>query len=274
MCVTDQTTAKREPHREDRHAAAAQPNSRRAFHTALGIFGEVLITVGVLIFGYILWQPWYTSTVVANKQVHISDELSSEWRPSEAPSDGAAASTPSLEGMPVSPAGADYQTFAVMHVPAFSPNFSNVIAETTDLPNVLNVSSKGVGHYEFTQQLGEPGNFAIAGHRSGPLINSFKEIMNLRVGDPIFIETKNGWYTYRFRSVEYVWPTEVDVLNPFPRLSMTTSADHILTLTTCHPKHDGDAERAIAYAVLEDYSPLSEGVPAELKKLNPNTKES
>lgn len=233
---------------------------------SLGIIGEVLITVGVLVLGYILWQPWYTSTVVAQKQVEISDKVVSEWRPSAAPSQAPAAA-PSLEGMPTLAKASDYEVFAVMHVPAFSPRFSNVIAETTDLPKVLNRDDKGVGHYSLTQQLGEPGNFAVAGHRSGPLINSFREIMNLRVGDPIFIETEQGWYTYRFRDIEYVWPTAIDVLNPFPRISGTPGTDYILTLTTCHPKHDGDAERAIAYAVLEDYSPASEGEPAELTKL-------
>lgn len=234
--------------------------------SVLGVAGEVLITVGILVLGYILWQPWYTSTVVAAKQVEISDQIVSEWRPSAEPSDEPT-SAPSLEGMPALGKAPDYEVFAVMHVPAFAPTFSNVIAESTDLPNVLNRGDKGVGHYSLTQQLGEPGNFAVAGHRSGPLINSFREIMNLRVGDPIFIETEQGWYTYRFRDIEYVWPTAIDVLNPFPRLSGTPGTDYILTLTTCHPKLEGDAERAIAYAVLEDYSPASEGVPAELTKL-------
>lgn len=242
--------------------------------TVVGILGEVLITVGVLVLGFILWQPWYTSTVVTAKQTEISDAVAEQWRPSAAPTTEAQQDVPSLEGMPVLGKAADYSVFAVMHVPAFAKNFSNVIAETTDLPKVLNLDEKGVGHYSNTQQLGEPGNFALAGHRSGPLINSFREMMNLRVGDPIFIETEDGWYTYRFRNIEYVWPKNVDVLNPFPRLSGNPGIDHILTLTTCHPKLDGNAERAIAYAVLEDYSPASEGIPAELKKLNPSVKGS
>lgn len=252
------------------------PAGRKSFTVgAFGIIGEVLITVGVLVLGYILWQPWYTSTVVTEKQSQISDAVAEPWRPSAAPeATDAAQSAPSLEGMPALTKAPDYEVFAVMHVPAFAKNFSNVIAETTDLPKVLNLDEKGVGHYSNTQQLGEPGNFAMAGHRSGPLINSFREMMNLRVGDPIFIETEDGWYTYRFRNIEYVWPTEIDVLNPFPRLAGNPGVDHILTMTTCHPKLDGNAERAIAYAVLEDYSPASEGVPAELKKLNSKLKES
>lgn len=240
--------------------------------SVIGVAGEVLITAGVLILGYILWQPWYTSTIVTERQVEISDAVAEDWRPSVAPTTSAPASAPSLEGMPALDKAADYEVFAVMHVPAFSPKFANVIAETTDLPKVLNLDEKGIGHYDLTQQLGQPGNFALAGHRSGPLINSFREIMNLRVGDPIFIETPEGWYTYRFRDIEYVWPQNVDVLNPFPRLQGNPGTDYILTMTTCHPKLDGNAERAIAYAVLEDYSPAAEGEPAELTKLKSKKK--
>lgn len=253
------------------HAAeeptSAKPRSSKSI-SALGIAGEVLITIGVLILGYILWQPWYTSTIVTQKQVEISDAVAEAWRPSSEPNAAEPTTAPTLEGMPAQAKAADYSVFAVMHVPAFAKNYANVIAETTDLPKVLNVSDKGIGHYELTQQLGQPGNFAVAGHRSGPLINSFREIMNLRVGDPIFIETQDGWYTYRFRDIEYVWPKEVDVLNPFPRLSGVPGADYILTLTTCHPKLDGNAERAIAYAVLEGYTPAAAGTPAELTKLS------
>ena len=257
--------------RKNRQQDDSKPQSSGAQRglSVVGIIGELLITLGVLVLGFIIWQPWYTSTIVTKKQIEVSSELTSDWRPSLSPSAAAPGeSVPSLEGMPVLSKAPDYQAFAVMHAPAFFKDYANVIAETTDLPKVLNVDEKGIGHYSMTQQLGQPGNFAVAGHRSGPLINSFKEMMNLRVGDPIFIETKEGWYTYRFRDVEYVMPTEVDVLNPFPRLSGAPGVDYILTMTTCHPKNDGNTERAIGYAVLEDYSPASEGGPAELKKLN------
>jgi len=256
---------------DTRRARRKRENRRSKRVSVIGIAGEVLITVGILILGYIIWQPWYTGTVVTQKQTELSDAIASDWRPSSTPQ-ASEKPEPSLEGMPVLAKAPDFEVFAVMHVPAFAPDFQNVIAETTDLPRVLNLNDKGVGRYDLTQQLGEPGNFAVAGHRSGPLINAFKEMMNLRVGDPIFIETEQGWFTYRFRSIEYVWPTAIDVLNPFPRLQGNPGSDYILTLTTCHPKWDGDAERAIAYAVLEDYTPAADGMPAELAQLKASKK--
>ena len=52
---------------------------------------------------------------------------------------------------------------------------------------------------------GEPGNFAVAAHRT-TYGKPFNRIADLRLNDPIVIETQDGWYTYRFRTLEYVTP--------------------------------------------------------------------
>lgn len=224
--------------------------------------GELLLIGGLAVMGYIVWQPWHTGVGVTAKQTELSTKDSARW--------DSEASTEPFDGVvPVPEAPPAGEVFAVLHVPSFGTTYANRVAETTDWDTVLNLDDKGIGHYETTQMPGEPGNFALAGHRSGPLINAFREVMNLRVGDPLFVETADGWYTYRFRSIEYVTPDEVDVLNPFPRLEGTPGEDQILTLTTCHPKLAGSAERAIAYSVYEGFQPRSAGAPEELRKLNP-----
>lgn len=235
---------------------------RRARLSPLSVLGELLLVSGLAVFGYIVWQPWHTGVEVAAKQTELSDGLSAAW-------DDAAAGVPYDGIVPVTAAPAPAESFAVLRAPAFGTTYANAIAETTDWWTVLNLDDKGIGHYETTQLPGEPGNFALAGHRSGPLINSFREIMNLRVGDPLFVETADGWYTYRFRSIEYVLPDATDVLNPFPRLEGEAGVDQILTLTTCHPKLAGSDERAIAYSVFESFQPREAGAPAELLALNP-----
>ena len=240
---------------------------RRARLSPLTVIGELLLVSGLAVFGYIVWQPWHTGVTVTAKQTALSADLSAQWAadaPQE-PWDGV---------VPVTATPAAAEDFAVLHAPAFGTTYANKVAETTDWWTVLNLDDKGIGHYEMTQMPGEPGNFALAGHRSGPLINSFREVMNLRIGDPLFVETADGWYTYRFRSIEYVLPDEVDVLNPFPRLEGTAGEDQILTLTTCHPRMAGSDERAIAYSVFEGFQPHSEGRPAELIELNPTMAET
>lgn len=225
------------------------------------MIGELLFVSGLIVVGYLFWQPWYTGVVVTGQQVELSAETSSQLREN----------APEVEPgtVPVAARVADNEVFANMYVPAFGETFVNRVAEGTSRENVLNVSEKGIGRYSTTQMPGEPGNFAVAAHRSGPRTTPFKELMNLRVGDPIFVETAEGWYTYRFRSIEFVLPHESDVLSPFPRLEGVPGDDQILTLTTCHPKDFGADERAIAYAVFEDFQPSADGPPEELLEHNP-----
>lgn len=260
-----------------RHAGLSRNagNSRRAGKkrrkplSPFTVIGEVLMIAGLAVVGYLGWQHWNTEVAVKSMQRELSALDSQRWV-AEAEAKAEENPEPWNGEVPVVPTVAAAEVFGVLYVPAFGNDYANRVAESTDWWTVLNLDEKGIGRYERTQMPGEPGNMAIAGHRSGPLINSFREIMELRLGDAMYLETAEGWYTYRFRSIEYVWPNEVDVLNPFPRLTGTPGEDQILTLTTCHPKEAGSAERAIAYAVFEGFQPHSEGPPAALAEVNPN----
>ncbi|WP_286328898.1 sortase domain-containing protein [Agromyces marinus] len=89
------------------------------------------------------------------------------------------------------------------------------------------------------------------------------EIDQLRVGDGIHIQTRDGWYTYRFRDLEYVTPDTVEVLAPVPHRPGTAPIDRIITLTTCNPLYS-TAERIIAYGVFESWRPAADGPPGEI----------
>lgn len=244
-------------------APSRRTRRRRAPLSPLTVIGELLIVGGLAVFGYIVWQPWHTGVVVTGKQVELTQAASAAW-------DEQAAERPPFDGtVPVPEVPAVGEVFGQLHVPAFGTEFANKVAEGTGPWETLNDENKGIGRYSNSAMPGEVGNFAIAAHRSGGYITPFKEVMNLRVGDPLFFETADGWYTYRFRSLEFVWPTEGEVLNSFPRMEGIEPTDKIMTLTTCHPKNWGTDERAIAYTVFESYQPRAEGPPAELIQLNP-----
>ncbi|MGO1539481.1 MAG: class E sortase [Leucobacter sp.] len=224
--------------------------------------GELLLVAGLGILGFLVWQPWYTGFVIAGEQTEQAALDSSDWLEQAEPNhDGVT---------PVVSVPEDFETMGTLHVPAFGTTYANRIVGGTHYHEVLGRADRGIGVYEGSGMPGEPGNLSMAAHRGGPWGAPFREVENLRVGDPIFIETPEGWYTYRFRDIEYVTPDAVDVLNPFPRLEGEPGKDQVVTLTTCHPKWGGNAERAIAYGVLEGYQPLTDGPPAELLELNPN----
>ena len=99
---------------------------------------------------------------------------------------------------------------------------------------------KGPGHYPQTALPGQPGNAAIAGHRTtygAPFFN----LDELKPGDPILTTTAQGRFRYEVLTTTVVTPSEVSVLEP--------TEDNRLTLTTCEPRFSA-ARRMIVTAKL------------------------
>jgi len=85
----------------------------------------------------------------------------------------------------------------------------------------------GTGHYPATPLPGQPGNAAIAGHRT-TYGAPFYDFEVLEPGDIIEVETAVGVSVYEVRETVIVRPTEIWVTQDRPGAW--------LTLTTCHPK--------------------------------------
>ncbi|WP_136709157.1 class E sortase [Agromyces sp. H66] len=242
---------------------AATSGGRRPV-SVVGVLGEVLLTAGALILLFLGWQLWWNDAIMAGQQSTAASGLSAEWL-EEARAARADDAPPAAEdyGDPVVAAASfdNGDPFAIMYVPRFGEDSQRRIAEGVGL-DVLNSTELGVGHYPDTQMPGEVGNFAIASHRSA-YGGGMHEIEQLRLGDAIYIQTRDGWYTYRFRDLEYVTPETVEVLAPVPHHPDLEPSDRIITLTSCNPLYS-TAERIIAYGVLESWQPSTAGAPAEI----------
>ncbi|MFD4421954.1 class E sortase [Agromyces sp. NPDC058484] len=232
--------------------------------SVVGVLGELLLTAGALILLFLGWQLWWNDAIVAGQQSSAASDLGAQWledgwtERGDAPPPATEAFGDALVG-PVSYGNGE--AFAVMYVPRFGEDSQRRIAEGVGL-DVLNSAHLGVGHYPGTQLPGEVGNFAIASHRSA-YGGGMHEIGRLRLGDPIYIQTRDAWYTYRFRDLEYVAPEAVDVLAPVPHHPGLQPTDRIVTLTSCNPLYS-TAERIIAYGVLESWRPSAAGPPGEI----------
>jgi sortase A len=233
--------------------------------TVLGVTGEILITSGALVLLFWVWMVGINDWVQNFTQSRAAAELAEEWQ-RETPDPPADRPTgevsPSTEAPPVIDPVSEGSVFATLYVPRFGDSYQRVIAEGVDLQRVLNDPRLGVGRYPQSSALGELGNVGLAGHRTS-FGASFGEISQLRLGDRLYIETRDGWYSYQFRNLEYVRPSEVDVLNPVPKSDSVEATDRLLTLTSCHPRFS-DAERIIAYAVFDGWYPRSSGPPADI----------
>jgi sortase A len=238
----------------------------------VGVLGELLITAGVLVLLFLGWQFSLNGVMLSNQQASDADQLIDGWQ--DAPGDAAPAPAAPADGTATTAfaygeppaagkAPGDAEEFAVIYVPRFGSDFKKTIAEGVDPRSVLNKG--GAGHYTSTQMPGEVGNFAVAAHRDG-WGSPFLKINELQLGDKIYVETQEGWYTYTFRGLEYVTPYGVGVIDPVPQAPTATATDRILTMTSCNPLYVA-SERIIAYSVLTDWTPRSVGAPAEISAL-------
>ena len=244
--------------------------TREFVDRAIGVAGETLMTAGLFVLLFLGWHVWFNDLVQGAAQDKAAASLSQQWQITEKPdtefdraigsSDGAFVSAKP----PIMKTVNDAEPFATLIIPRFGDRYVRTIAETVDVATVLNNVETSVGRYPSSNRLGEIGNFAIAGHRT-TYGAAFGWVDNLRVGDRVYVETEEGWYIYRFRNLEFVYPTEVAVLNPVPQTTIEAK-ERILTITTCHPKLSA-AERFIAYSVFESFVPRENGTPSEVSAL-------
>lgn len=225
--------------------------------TVVGVLGELLMTAGVLVLLFLGWQLWLNDIIVGGQLQTESTEISETWDAIEPPP----LAQPTQDGEPpVREPSADAEQFALLAVPRWGADYYRPIAEGIGTQKVLNKNK--LGRYPDTQMPGQVGNFAIAAHRKA-YGGNLEHIHELQVGDPIFVETQDGWYEYRFRNLEYVAPTGVGVIDPVPQVTDFEPGDRIITLTSCNPFFS-TAERIIAYGLYEGFTPRGDGAPAAL----------
>lgn len=101
---------------------------------------------------------------------------------------------------------------------------------------------KGPGHYPDTTFPGLGGTVAIAGHRTTYLA-PFREVDELKPGQPIVLEMPYGRFTYAVQRTRIVQPSALWVTRDV--------GYERLVLSACHPLYSA-AERIVVFARLRD----------------------
>lgn len=227
----------------------------------VGILGDLLLTAGVVVLLFVGWQLWIGDAIIGAQFKSEAGALTEEWAAAPLTPDSSA---PSIAPGPVEPPAmappGNGEVFGVLRIPRLGPDYQFKLAGGVSASVTLDPI--GIGHYPDTAMPGQEGNFAIAGHR-GSHGAPFADLPSLHIGDAVVVETPDGWYTYRFRNLEYVRPDGVQVLLPVPQQPEVQATDKLITMTTCSPRF-GSTERAIAYGVFESYTPRADGPPASL----------
>ncbi|GAA3989895.1 MULTISPECIES: class E sortase [Streptomyces] len=187
---------------------------------AVSVFGELLITAGLILGLFVVYSLWWTNVLADRKADQQGDKVRDTW----SQKDTGPGALDTREGI------------GFLHVPAMKNG--EVLVEKGTSSKILN---DGVAGY-YTDPVksalptsGKKGNFSLAAHRDGHGAK-FHNIDKLKKGDPIVFETKDKWYVYQVYAIlPETSKYNVKVLSAVPKESGKKKAGHYITLTTCTP---------------------------------------
>jgi sortase A len=213
---------------------------RSVVNTIIGVTGKTLVWAGLLLLGLVAYQLWGTGLETQRAQDRLEREFEEVLASANAvpPTNvGSPTDTGVTTGIapPATAPKRPTKALALIRIP--TAGVSDIVVDGVS----ASALRQGPGHVPETPLPGQPGNSAIAGHRSS-YGAPFGDLDRVQKGDEVFITTLKGQYTYTVTRVEIVKPSRTDVMK-------TTSKKSTLTLITCHPRYSTD-KRLIVHAKL------------------------
>ncbi|MFK4069429.1 class E sortase [Streptomyces sp. NPDC029674] len=216
----------------------------------VSVFGELLITAGLVLGLFVVYSLWWTN-VVADREAHRQgDQVRDHW----------------AEGRG-GPGGLDTKGgIGFLHVPAMG-NGEILVKAGTD-SKLLNDGVAGYYKKPVKSALPEDkkGNFSLAAHRDGHGAK-FHKIDKIKKGDAIVYESRDKWYVYKvYATLPETSKYNVKVLDPIPKESGAKKAGRYITLTTCTPVYTS-RHRYVVWGELERIEKVDDKrtPPAELR---------
>lgn len=202
--------------------------------------GWMMIGAGGAVLLYLVYSLFYTGLETRRAQA----EFGAEWE-LKGPGDDQLYTA----NMPLAEPGQVEPGEAVAVLQFFRPGSTRPLVHDGPLYVVEGTGiedlKKGPGRYRHTAMPGQPGNFAVAGHRT-TYGHPFFELDDLQPGDQVLVTDRRGIrWVYSVVRQQVVSPYASDVLEPDP-LGLNRP---MLTLTTCHPRFSL-ARRLIIFAEL------------------------
>lgn len=227
----------------------------------LGVLGELMITAGFIIAGYLVWDIWYDS----GQKAAVAEEQVIEFQESLTPSPRIKADL-ITEGEPPSITRVgEGDTFGVLIIPTWYGKSHNKMPIREGTETYI-LDAAAAGHYKDTAMPGEVGNFSVAGHRRTHG-NSFRFVNELEPGDQIIVQTADTWFVYEMAYDQIVLPTQTEVILPNPDSPEEAPVDRYLTMTTCHSPQTGEwgnSHRWITHAKLVGWMDRADGMPEQV----------
>ncbi|MFE9722142.1 class E sortase [Streptomyces sp. NPDC005794] len=204
---------------EERTDEPVTPVRRRSRHpvaTAVSLFGELLITAGLVLGLFVVYSLWWTNVLADREADKQGNTVRDRWA-------GGPGALDTRDGI------------GFLHVPAMK-NGEVLVKKGTDTETLNNGIA---GYYTDPVKSALPsdtqGNFTLAAHRDGHGAK-FHNIDKVKTGDAVVFETKDTWYIYKvYAELPETSKFNVDAIAPVPKESGVKKAGRYITLTTCTP---------------------------------------
>ena len=206
--------------------------------------GWAFIGLGCFVLYFLVYQLVGTDLITNREQSDLRQKLAQEWSTSPPAKRSGA--------LPVPQAPALGHALGVIEIPKIG--LRKVIVQGAN-PEEL---AMGPGHIPSTVMPGQPGTFAVSGHRTTHG-RPFYRLNELAKGDTITIVTRYAIYTYKVTHLQVVAPTSVEVLDNVSGAGGKPKAQ--IVLTTCNPRFSA-AQRLVVFGDLSSSVANTEGVAA------------
>jgi sortase A len=205
----------------------------------MSLLGSALMVVGIglLVYVGVQYQRTRTAAPAATATPHWSKADRKKARQLASELDSQTVRVPKLLAKRLPRPGSEVAVRIVIpKIGVDSP-----VIETPPVDGVWDVADWAVGHLTTSPNPGAPGNMALSAH-DDIMGEVFKRLGELRPGDQIRLYTAHAQYVYTVVNQEAVDPSDVAVLNPTARPTVT--------LISCTP-YWVDTQRLVVQGVLK-----------------------
>jgi len=223
--------------------------------SVVGAIGRFMMRAGIVILLFVAYQLWGTGLSTARAQDNLTKEFETqiaEFAPPETSSDAQPIVTAPVD-LPIPEPG---DPIARITMKTIDSDF--IMVQGVDLKWL----QEGPGHFPQTPLPGQPGNAAVAGHRT-TYAAPFNRIDELTPGDIITVQTLQGTFTYnvdpKIDPKDGTTSGHV-IVSPNDLSILDQNFGNRLTLMACHPKFTA-AQRIVVTATLTSNPAPATSIP-------------
>lgn len=203
------------------------------------VLAVVLICAGIYVLGFVPYALFISHHSAVVAQDRLQRVLAKGLKTKSFQPGSSHSVIPQVHWPPDIPVGTP---IARLSIPSAGV-FNDVVVEGAQKVQL----EEGPGHYIGTAMPGNPGNIALAGHRT-TWLHPFYNLPSVGIGDRIVVQVGGHFWVYRVVDRAVVAPTDVSVLEPL--------RGWYITLTTCTPLYSA-SDRFIVRGVLSRKATLA-----------------